>query len=86
VSYSVSQCPGNFDVPSGCKSEWNGNEGVDLLAIAPEVADPNHHYCKLERGKTYYLNIVTAQLGSLQTSACSGGTCAASISYSRVLP
>ena len=84
VSYAVSQCPGSFDVASACKGQWNGTEGSYIAFAAPEASDPYHLLCKLERGKDYYLNIITAPLASPQVSACGGSSCAVSISYTRL--
>jgi len=86
VSYSVSQCPGDFSsaLPAGCKAQWSGQDGGYITIVAPEIADPTNALCKLQRGKTYYLNIIDAGLDSPTTNKCSGSACTASIAYFRL--
>jgi hypothetical protein len=58
--YSISDCAGDFYIgrdPKGCVSEYSGANG--LLAVFDAIPADNlqAHTCKLESGKTYYLNI-----------------------------
>jgi hypothetical protein len=86
VSYSVSQCPGDFStaLPAACKAQWNGQDGGYITVVAPEIADPTNALCKLQRGKTYYLNIIDAGLTAPITNKCTGSACTASIAYFRL--
>lgn len=56
INYSISLTPGDFNPSSVCKASWTGQDGEYLVWAAPEVPDA---VCKLQRGKTYYLNITT---------------------------
>jgi hypothetical protein len=84
ISYSVSQCAGDFNVPAACKKQWSGQDGDYLTFGAPEISDPTETICKLERGKTYYLNLITTTLDALATPKCAGSSCAVSMSYFRL--
>jgi len=86
VAYSVSACPGDFSstLPAACKAQWSGQDGGFITFVAPEIPDPTHALCKVERGKTYYLNIITSTLDAPTASKCSGSACTASMSYFRL--
>ena len=87
VAYSVSPCAGDFSsaVPPACKRQWNGADGEYLTFVAPEIGDAGGQLCKLERGKTYYLNIITSPLATPTTNKCAnGGNCTVSMSYFRL--
>lgn len=84
ISYSVSRCPGDFNVGAACKRQWSGQDGAYLTVSAPEVSDPTGALCKLERGATYYLNVVTGTLAAPGIPQCSAATCAVSLSYFRL--
>jgi len=86
ISYSISQCPGDFSaaLSSACKKQWTGQDGDYLVYAAPEVSDPTGSLCKLTRGKTYYLNVITGTLANPTTPQCTSGQCAVSMSYFRL--
>lgn len=86
ISYSVSTCAGEINVVNpACKAQWNGADGTYLTVASADVADPTNQLCKLEAGKTYYLNITTSTLAQPSVSACANTNCAVSMSYFRVL-
>lgn len=81
ISYSVSTCPGDFTVEDACKAQWSGQDGAPITIVSPEIPDPTHALCKLQRNRTFYLSIISATILAPNIPACLGVNCAASISY-----
>lgn len=80
-TYSISTCPGDFNVAPACKKQWTGQDGDYLVWAMPEEPDPTRVLCHLQRGQIYFLNIINGTIAKPGTSTCSGATCAHSISY-----
>jgi len=74
ASLTISECPGDFrptaEFPQpGCALDAaQGGEGAVTFII--DTTFPASTRCQLKSGKTYYLNVINAKLGSADVSIC----------------
>jgi|GEM_PF-2450855 len=71
---SISECPGDFNVPAACQHTWGYGGGIKW------ATDGKLGACNLEPNKDYYLNITFTD-GTDPASATCTGTCETILQY-----
>lgn len=77
VSMTISECPGHFNstvkpLPAKCQVNLTAEGGAKLAWHTDPAVTTK---CTLTPGKTYYLNVITANLSTPTTSTCGSNTC-----------
>lgn len=73
---SISQCRGDFDVPSECKKVWGIGGGIRWATNGRSGA------CQLEPNKTYYFNITYTDGVNPASTTCTQSPCVNNLQHS----
>ena len=79
LSVAIAPCPGQFDSDAFFPLTGFTCKGESLLEAQWLVTNGSTLGCKLEPGKTYYLNLIHAQRSDPTNTYCTGGSCSVQI-------
>ena len=73
---SISQCPGDFNVPAACRYVWGLGGGLSW------ATDGSSGACNLDDNTTYYFNITFTDGEDVNSSSCNATPCRVNLQHS----